>query len=97
MNYRVIKPIVGGLMLGALLFFFPFFIVKIFGFLLIFGLFFWLFKGRRSHWRKFAMVHPDKIRSMTDQDYEEFKTTFDKSHCGHRFNKYQDISDQPNK
>jgi hypothetical protein len=97
MNYNVIKPIIGGLMLGTLLFFFPFFIVRIFGFFLILGLFFWLFKGRRSYWRKFAMVHPDKIRSMSDQDYEEFKTTFGRSHCGHHFYKYQDISKQANK
>ena len=96
MKYNVAKPIVGGLMLGALLFFFPFFIVKIFGFFLFFGLLFWIFRGRRSHWRKFAMIHPDKIRSMSDQDYEEYKTNFGRSHCGQRFDTHEDIS-KPNK
>jgi hypothetical protein len=66
------------------------------GFFLFFGLFFWFFRGRRSHWRKFAMIHPDKIRSMSDQDYEEYKTNFGNSHCGQRFDKYEDIS-KPNK
>ena len=81
MNYYVIKPIVGGLMLGAILFFFPFFAVKIVGFLLIFGMIFWLFRGRRGHWRKFAMVHPDNIRSMSDEEYAAFKENFGRSRC----------------
>ena len=97
MNYTVIKPIFGGLMLGSILFFFPFFIVKILGFFLILGLFFWLFKGRRSHWSKYAMVHPDKIRSMSEEDYEKYKSTYRSSHCGPQFDKYEDITKQSNK
>ena len=81
MNYKLVKPIVGGLILGAILFFFPFFAVKVVGFLLILGLIFWLFRGRRSYWRKYAMVHPDKIRSMSDEEYESFKSNFGRSHC----------------
>lgn len=83
MNYHVIKPIVGGLILGSILFFFPFFIVKVFGFLLILGLIFWVVKGRRAHWRKFAFVHPDKIRSMSDEEYDAYKANFGKSRCYH--------------
>ena len=81
MNYQLVKPIVGGLLLGAILFFFPFFAVKVVGFLLIIGTIFWLFRGRRAHWRRFAMVHPDKIRSMSDEEYDAFKANFGRSHC----------------
>lgn len=92
MNYTIIKPIVGGLILGSVLFFFPFFVLKILGFLLILGLIFWFFRGSRSHWRKYAMVHPDKIRSMSDEEYEDFKTNFGRSHCYHSYGKNQQKS-----
>jgi UPF0716 family protein affecting phage T7 exclusion len=81
MNYQVVKQILGGLILGAILFFFPFFAVKVVGFLLIIATIFWLFRGRRSHWRQYAMLHPDKIRSMSDEEYESFKSYFGRSHC----------------
>ena len=86
MNYYVIKPILGGLILGAILFFFPFFAVKVIGFLLIIGMIFWLLKGRRAHWRRYAMIHPDRIRSMSEEEYATFKSGFSRSHCYQKFN-----------
>lgn len=98
MNYHVIKPILGGLILGAILFFFPFLAVKIFAFLLILGLIFWLFRGRRSYWRKYVMVHPDKIRSMSEEEYKTFKADFGRSHCYRNYhegrNKTEDNTNQ---
>ena len=90
MNYQFVKPIVGGLILGAILFFFPFFAVKVVGFLLIIGTIFCLFKGRRAHWRKYAMVHTDKVRSMSDEEYEAYKANFGRSHCYHHNRRNQD-------
>ena len=100
-NEKLVKPILGGLILGAILFFFPFFAVKVVGFLLIVGTIVWLFKGRRSHWRKYAMVHPDKIRSMSDEEYEALKADFGRSHCYHHYhgdqNKTEDNTNQDKK
>src|SRR5210317_1172864 len=90
MNYQLVKPIVGGLLLGSILFFFPFFAVQVVGFLLIFGTIFWLFRGRRSHWRKFAMVHPDTIRSMSDEEYVLYKSNIGRSHGYHNYCDGQD-------
>ena len=94
MKNNVLKSIIGGLLLGAFLFFLPFLLIKIIGFFLVFGLLMWLFKGRRSHW--YAMVHPDKIRSMSEEEYNQFKSNFGHRQCGHRFSDYQDVSNQKN-
>ena len=93
MNYHVIKPIVGGLILGSIFFFFPFFVVKVIGFLLILGMIFWIVKGRRSHWRRFAFVHPDKIRSMSDEEYESYKANFGRTRCYPHYGDKQDTTD----
>ena len=72
MNTRFLKLIVGGILLGAAIFFVPFFLLKVAGIFLIFGLVIWIFKGRRHsrhHWGGFA----DKIRSMSDEEYATFK------------------------
>ena len=90
MNYHLIKPVIGGLILGAILFFFPFFAVKVLGFFLIIATIFWVMRGRRAHWRKFAWVHPDKIRSMSDEEYESYKANFGRSHCHRGFRDVQD-------
>ena len=93
MNYYVLKPILGGLILGAIFFFFPFFVVKVIGLLLILGMIFWVVKGRRSHWRRFAFVHPDKIRSMSDEEYEAYKSNFGRSRCYNRYTDQQDATE----
>ena len=73
MNTRFLKLIVGGILLGAAVFFVPFFLLKLASIFLIFGIVMWIFKGRRhSHrgWGGFA----DKIRSMSDEEFAAFKT-----------------------
>ena len=71
MNSRILKLIVGGALLGAAIFFIPFFLLKVAAVILIFGLFRWMFKGRgrSGRWAGFA----DRIRSMSDEEYANFK------------------------
>jgi hypothetical protein len=55
--------------------------------MVILGLIFWFFRGSKTHWKKYAMVHPDKIRSMSDEEYEDFKINFGSSRCYHSYSK----------
>lgn len=63
---------------------------------MVFGLFIWLFKGRRSHWHRHRWAYPDKIRSMSDEEYSQFKSNFGRRHCRHHYSDYQDITNQKN-
>ena len=79
MNTQIIKPILGGLIIGAALFFMPFFVLKVLVFLLIIGLLFRLFGWRRGwrHYRgPYGWAFADKIRNMSDEDYEHFKVNW---------------------
>lgn len=76
MNNQIIKTIFFGALLGAALFAAPFFALKVLLFFLIIGFFFRMFKGRgyrRRGWNYSGWAYADKIRQMSDQDYEEFK------------------------
>ena len=85
MNNQVLKTIIFGALLGAAIFAAPFFVLKVFIFFLIVGLIFRLFRGRgyrRRGWRgPWAWAYADKIRSMSDQEYQEFKDNYG-GHCG---------------
>lgn len=71
MSNQVIKLVLAGLLLGAALFWAPFLLLKVLVILLLLGLIFRLFRGRRhySHW-----AFADRIRSMSDEEYLTFKS-----------------------
>lgn len=71
MNTRTFKLVIGGALLGLALFFIPFFLLKVAGFLIVLVLVAWLFKGRRYHERRMAWV--DRIRSMSDEEYDAWR------------------------
>ncbi len=73
MDYLILKRALGGVLLGTALFFAPFFVIKIFVFFMIAGLFFWLFKGKGYRHGRWATS--DHIRSMSDEEYEQYKTS----------------------
>lgn len=76
MNRSIVKPIVAGVFLGAALFFIPFFILRVVTFILIVGLIFRLFAGRRRFGRNFGghrFAFADQIRNMSDEEYQKFK------------------------
>lgn len=80
MNRNILKPVIAGVLMGAALFFIPFFVLRVVAVVLTVGLLFRLF-GRRS-WkpggrrRERFTRFADKIRNMTDQEYEQFKERF---------------------
>ena len=83
----ILKSIVMGIALGATLFFLPAFI---FGMLLL-GLFFKLFFRRRMHgqFRTHRLAFAEKIRSMNENEFTQFKTNFTSgnfNHCRHQKN-----------
>ena len=85
MNNQVLKTIIVGALLGAAIFAAPFFVLKVLAFFLIVGLFFRIFKGRRYNHRRgwkgsWGWTYTDKIRSMSDQEYQEFKENY-RQHC----------------
>lgn len=83
MNRTNVKLIVGGILLGVAVYFVPFFVMKIFVFFLIFGMFGWFFRGRRRHYRNYQWGMADRIRSMSDEEFAEFKEA--RSHCSNRW------------
>ena len=84
MNYLILKRILAGVLLGAALFFAPFFVLKVFAFLCILWLFFGLFRSRRHYRYRWAMVNPDHIRNMSEEEYQQYKNNYNTRCCGER-------------
>lgn len=78
MNRSILKPIVAGVLIGAALFFIPFFVLRVVAFFLIAVLVFRLLAGSRRRFgrhfdeERFAFV--DRIRNMSDEEYQAFKS-----------------------
>ena len=80
MKNSIFKSILIGLLFGLLVFMAP----KLFFALLIIAAIFKLSgkgKWKREQWKTHRMAYADKIRSMGDEDYENFKENFGKHHC----------------
>jgi len=75
MSTQILKPMILGILLGAALFFMPFFLIKIFIFLLVVWAVIHLIRGRRGQ-GPYGWKFSDKIRQMTDEEYKEFKEKF---------------------
>lgn len=83
MNAQIIKPIAGGLIIGAALFFLPFFLLKVLVFFLVIGLLFRLFGWRRYRGPR-GWAYADKIRTMSEEDYNHFKDNWSGGCYGNR-------------
>lgn len=86
MNKSIFKPIVFGVLFGALAFLMPFFLLRVLFFFLIVGALFRLF-GRRRHrqgWGGGPMAFAERVRSMSDEEFEAFRTRAmqHRQHCG---------------
>ncbi|MBD2702152.1 hypothetical protein IC229_15985 [Spirosoma sp. BT702] len=85
MNNTLLKSILAGLLIGAALFIMPFFLLRFFIFIFIIGLLFRLF-GRGRHRRGWGRgwgygpgpmpAFADRIRQMSDEEYNTFKQRF---------------------
>lgn len=80
---KILKPILFGVILGAALFYIPFFLLRIAVIFLIVGGLFRLFRGRRG-WKGgphgpggfrsgYRLAFADKVRAMSDEEYVQFK------------------------
>ncbi len=81
MTAHVLKSIGGGVLIGAALFFAPFFLLRAFLFILVIGAIFRLFVGRRFRrgWKSdFHPAFADHIRNMSDEEYTAFKQHYGK-------------------
>ncbi len=81
MTRSILKPILAGILIGAALFFMPFFLLRVLIVFLIIGGLFRLFGGRGFRGRYGRGFHPafaDKIRNMSDEEYNEYKQNFER-------------------
>lgn len=76
MKKSLFKPIVGGVFIGSILFLMPFFILKLVLFFMVCGAFMRLFGRRHRYGMGFGPHFADKIRGMSDEEYDAFKTKF---------------------
>ena len=83
---KLVKQIIAGLLIGAALFFMPFLIIRTLITILIIGLLFRFFTGRRfgrGGFREHRFAFADKVRTMSVEEYETFKKTKE-SNCSNR-------------
>lgn len=83
MNRQLIKTILGGALLGAALFYIPFFILKVLVIFLLFGMIFRLFGRHRGYRGPYGWAYADKIRNMSDDEYTSFKARMSHGRCRH--------------
>jgi hypothetical protein len=95
---KILKLLLFGTLLGAALFYMPFFLLRIAVTFLIIGGLFRLFRGR---WRKgspgygpgnFRLSHrlafADKVRAMSDEEYTQFRQKVSRpGECGENANR----------
>jgi len=81
MKRSIFKPISAGILIGAALFFIPFFLLRVLIVFLIIGALFRLF-GRRGfrgrYGRGFHPAFADKIRNMSDEEYNQYKQNIER-------------------
>lgn len=75
-SMKLLKPILAGILIGAALFFMPFFVLRVVAVFLIIGGLFRLFGGRRfggGYGRGFHPAFADNIRNMSEEEFKAFK------------------------
>jgi hypothetical protein len=90
MTGSILKPILAGMLIGAALFFMPFFLLRVLVVFLIIGALFRLFGGRGFRGRYGRGFHPafaDRIRNMSDDEYNQYKQNI--ASCGTNNNSTQ--------
>ncbi len=84
MTKQLLKPVLIGILAGAVLFVLPFFLLRTLLFVLLIGGLFRLLAGRRfgrgryapPYDRGFSPALADTIRSMSEEDYQAFRQRF---------------------
>ncbi len=97
MNRQILKPVLIGLLLGTGLYFMPFFLLRVALFILVAGLIFRLFFGRRRFGRGFSerrFQMADRIRNMSEEEYARFKEQAPYGCGGRKFTNPQNQKDE---
>ena len=84
MAKQLLKPVLIGILVGAVLFVLPFFLLRTLLFVLLIGGLFRFLAGRRFRWGRyshgpdpgFSPALADTIRSMSEEDYQAFRQRF---------------------
>ena len=84
MKKSLFKPIIGGILIGSVLFALPFFVLRVAVFFMIGGALFRVFARRRMKGLGFGPNFADKIRAMSDEEYAGFKAKFQGRCAGRR-------------
>ena len=82
MNRNILRPIVAGILIGAALYFLPFFFLRVFLIILLISFafrFFWGWGWRSRYYRGFHPAYTDSIRNMSDEEYKQFRQNFGSS------------------
>ena len=77
---QILKTAIAGALIGAALFWMPFFVLKVAVFVLIIGAFIGFFRSHRWRGSK-GWAFADRIRGMSDEDYSQFKEKWGSHHC----------------
>jgi len=86
MTKSILKSVAGGILIGAAIFFMPRLIIGVIILMAIFRFMFWRRMGSAWHrTHRFAMA--DKIRTMTDEEYQKLKDEYGKG-CCHNYNNH---------
>jgi UPF0716 family protein affecting phage T7 exclusion len=80
MTKTILKSAFFGALVGALLFFVPGFILTILIVSLLFKLVFRR-KMRSGKFQQHRLAFMDKVRNMSEEEYNQFKNNFSKGHC----------------
>jgi hypothetical protein len=81
MTKSLITTIAKGMLIGTALFFLPPFLLLLFIPLMLFHIFMFR-KMKGGNYHNYKLAFADKVRSMSDEDYEQFKSQGPEHCCG---------------
>ncbi|MCA6434953.1 MAG: hypothetical protein ACK5QC_09495 [Bacteroidota bacterium] len=84
MKRKILKFVIGGVVLGTALFFAPFLTLKIVALFFIIGAVMRMLFWRRVFWYAKPMLqvaYTDRIRSMSEEEYEAYKIKMNQTHA----------------
>lgn len=91
----ILKSIIMGLIFGSLVYFMPFFLLKVFIFFMVISFFMKMMWWRAmSHGGGHYLRYAEKVRNMSDEEFNRFKSKSYRS-CGH-YDHYTEVKEEKN-
>lgn len=100
MTRIIVKAVIGGLVVGALAFFLPKLLIGLVLFCIVIGAFHGCcgrhrWGGHHRFGSKQMFYLADRVRKMSDEEYEEFKTVFGDDCCSSGHHHHRHCCDSP--